>query len=428
MAGSNACGSIKWGGHQLGIVPQGIIDAAPSGSRYNIACQYRMRGIQSIGYDPNVDQTPNFEIGQIETYEINEGVPSVDITISKSLDGYCPVYLAATAEATSPTLLGRSSCKATYAISYFDCTNDSAEGTPLSTVVFPETQINSIGYTFNVDGAFTEDISSLGNNVLWFYDPNGNSNLVEHLVELYPSCSGFTDEFLQSIGSISFSGCFDGTDTPNCNVAFKENFIWGEGSTLGAPGLDVNGSLQDCDLSVVPQLIPGIDTDGVNRNDVCFQSISVSADLNREELFCLGRRGPITRTITPPIAVTTTFELVSEQGPPISFAENGICLSNCVPVTASGVSDVGDYCTQNGINLPNYTIRLALCEGLRIYTGTKNKLLNYSVSGASTGGENLSVSLTFQTYNTLTVLHSNDSINPSGGSMWNARDTHLGCA
>lgn len=435
MAGANACGSIKWGAQQLGITPQGVIDAQPSGSRYNIDCRYRMRGVQSVGYDPNIEQTPNFEIGQIGIYEINEGVPSIDITISKSLDGYTPVYLAVTGEATSPTLLGRSNCKATAAISYFDCTRDNAEGTPVQTAIMPEIQVNSISYTFNVDGAFTEDIGLLGNNILHWYDPDGDGDLEEHLVDQYPGCSGFVGSFLQDLASISFSGCFDGTDRPNCKVGFKEDFIWGETSTLGAGTTDVNGALQDCDLSVVPQLIPGIDSDGVNRGtanngeQVCFQSISVSADLNREELFCLGKRGPVTRTITPPIAVTTTFELTGERAPNISLTEDGVCLGSCTQVGASGVADLGDeYCSSLGINLPNYTIRLATCEGLRIYTGTGNKLLSYSVSGASTGGENLAITLTFQTFNDLTVLHVNDTINPSGAAMWNVRDTHLGCA
>ena len=156
MAGTTNCGSIKWGAQQIAIMSQSGIDAQGSSNKYNIDCAFALNGVQSIGYDANFEQTPTFQIGQSETYEINEGIPQVDITISKALDGYCPVYLAATAEATTPSLFGRSPCKSTIAISYFPCTVDSATGNATSTVVFPEVQVNSISYTFGVDGVFTE--------------------------------------------------------------------------------------------------------------------------------------------------------------------------------------------------------------------------------------------------------------------------------
>ena len=62
------------------------------------------------------------------------------------------------------------------------------------------------------------------------------------------------------------------------------------------------------------------------------------------------------------------------------------------------------------------TIRVATCEGTRIYLGRKNKLSSVNYSGGDAGGGNVSVSYTFTTFNDFTVMHSGDP--HSNGTTW----------
>ena len=54
------------------------------------------------------------------------------------------------------------------------------------------------------------------------------------------------------------------------------------------------------------------------------------------------------------------------------------------------------------------TIRIATCEGLRIYLGKKNKLASVNYGGGDAGGGNATVSYTFTTFNDFTVIHESD--------------------
>lgn len=437
MASAGSCGSVKWANRQLGIMSKADSDAKESGTpgtKYNFGCgspipgdpsQQQAFGVQSMGYDANFDLSPVFEFCDSEPYFINEGLPQVEITVNKILDGSCPIYSMATKEASQPTLFGRAACKCHIASAIFPCDEDSTgssgTSTPRAVVVFPDAQINSISYSFGSDNSpFSEDITFVGNDIIWTNPTDDINDIAD--------CTGtlgfsYTAQFLADVASISFNACCaSGTPGPSMpsgqirKPQYREDFIWDETNEDFAETLDVNGALCDPDTTVLPAIIPGVACNGTNLNNaVAVQSITISADLNREELNALGSRAPRTRTITPPITVSTSIEVVSEFDSALSATEAG-AFTPSLPT--------GSFCETAGENLRQGTIRVAICGGLRIYTGTQNKIQSISMSGASTDGDNLTITYNFQTFNTLTVLHENGSEDNSA-AWWAARDTWL---
>jgi hypothetical protein len=139
--------------------------------------------------------------------------------------------------------------------------------------------------------------------------------------------------------------------------------------------------------------------------------IGVNTDLGRTAINELGRKGPYTRTADFPIAVNTEIEVTSISGDAISATQYGI-FNGPTP----GCSDLG--------NLRDNTIRVATCDGMRLYMGTKNKLQSVSLGGGDTGGSNVTVTYSFQNFNELTVMHSGDP-HASGTTWWANRSTYL---
>lgn len=351
------------------------------------------RGVQSVGMSTNFNLDQVFQLGESSIYENIEEIPDVEITMSKVLDGYPLLYHLATLNATAPTLTGRSNDKVSIALSVFDSALDYATGTPLNVVQCDQQYINSVSYSFGNDGSFTEDASFVGNDKVWLND----SRVVN-----------------TNAPTPSFDGAFSGTSTPTGlgGVNRRENLLF---EYDPANGLDVNGVVADSDCTIVPTEIYGISTTGTNEKsntidyDTHFASISVSVDLQRESINELGRKAPYHRSVSLPIEVTSEFEVTATEGDNISAMEEGIL------TTGTG------QCAQLG-NLTNQTIRIATCEGTRIYLGIKNKLSSVNYSGGDTGGGNVSVTYSYTTYNDFTVMHIND---PNTNFLWSARNTYL---
>lgn len=409
---TSSCGSLKWPAQQVGIKSQCEVENSNPGEEYNLGCEGLLYGVQSIGYDANLDPQIISQLGQGALYDVDEGLPTVDITTSKILDGYCPVYLAATKDATEPTLLARAPAKANIFVSYFDCTKDSASGEPRSTVVLKDVQVTSLSYTFGVDSPFSEDVSFTGNNIIW-YTRDGNP--------IYDNAT-LNPAFTAIVNTIDFQGCLASNDAaPNPKVQAKEDIIFDyTGFDAGAASTDTNGAVCDPDITILPPEVYGIEQNGLNVSGICVQSVSFSADLSREDLFCLGSRSPSQRTLNLPIQVDTTIEVVSEVGPAINFYEDG----TFIDPSGYAADCSGCVCGDFGRNRKFRSIRVATCDGTRINAGSSNFLVGTSAQGASVDGENLTVTYTFRNYNILTVMHMNDC-SPSGAAWWADRANYL---
>ena len=144
----------------------------------------------------------------------------------------------------------------------------------------------------------------------------------------------------------------------------------------------------------MPDEIPGISTSGVKSAEAHVQSITVSTDFGREEIFELGTRQPYARVVTFPVEVTTDIEVLSVSGDMVNALSDGCG-------AAGGCDGVVD-------NLSNQIINITACEGTRIYLGSKNKLASVNYGGGDAGGGNVSVTYSYTTFNDFTVMHPKD--------------------
>lgn len=350
-------------------------------------------GAQSVGITTNFNLEQVFTLGKLSIYENIEEIPDVEVSLTKMLDGHPLIYTLATTNASEPTLISRANEQCIFGLSIFDETQEAASGTPDSVVQCSGMFVGSVSYSFTVDDSFGEDVSLVGNDKVWLNDPKPTN---------------------PDVITPSFDGAFDGTEEPigDGGVNRRENLIL---TADGGEGTDTNGMVADSNATILPPEVFGISDSGTNEKsngvdfDAHLSSITVSADLGRENLNELGRRGPYHRTVTYPIEVTCEVEVISTSGDMISAIEEGIYKT-------------GDGSCEDQTNLKDRTIRIATCEGTRIYLGLKNRLSSVNYSGGDSGGGNVTVSYSFVTFNDFTVMHSGD---PNSNFTWSGRDTYL---
>lgn len=356
------CCRIYFPVHQIGF--------APDGSETFTAAH----GVQSVGINTTFNLEQVFELGQLEIYENIEDRPDIEVTTQKVLDGYPPIYLMATQGSATATLAGRSVPKVLGSLTIFDAANDSSSGIPKAQVTMSGLQVSSLTYTFPTEGNFTEDVTLVGNHKEW-----------------------------NKAAPFTFSGAFTtNADVPisiagSGGVNRREDLLFAS-TVVGATPLDSNNHVIDPNSTVLPGGtfggILGISSSGVNNTNtdgshvVCVQNITVTTNLGREEIFCLGRKTPSCRFVTFPIEVTTDIEVLT-------------CSGDCIDATEAGAAGNGD-------NINNKSIRIAAREGLRLTLGVNNKLQSISYQGGSTGGENVTITYSYTNFNNLTVEHWND--------------------
>lgn len=352
-----------------------------------------IKGATSVGMSANYNVNPLTTLSQLEIYENSEDLPDVEVSMTKMLDGHPLIYTLATTQATAPNLLNRAKRQCIFALSIFDDDQESASGAATSIAQCSGMFVGSVSFSFGVGNEpFTEDVTLIGNDRVWLNDPKPtNPNLPT------PSFDGVFGSFVGPIG--------DG------GVNTQENLIW---SYDASNGLDTNNMVADSDATILPPEVYGISDSGTNElvadeYGAHVQSISVSCDFGREDIDELGRKGPYARTLTPPVEVTCDVEVISSSGDMLSFIEAGIYSTGTDPC-------------QYGGNTKDRTIRIATCEGTRLYLGTKNRIQSANYGGGDAGGGNVTVTYGFRTYNDFVVMHSSD---PNANFTWANRNTYL---
>lgn len=345
---------IFWAVQAAGLAPLGSQSFTP------------IHGLQSVGITTSFNLEQVFEIGQIAIYENIENIPDVEVTLEKVLDGYPLIYHLATRGYSADTLSGRQNQRSILALSIFGDVQDSASGVPVAEVQMSGLYPSSLTYTFPVEGNCTESVTLVGNNKVWDTTP-----------------------------SFAFEGSiFDNTDEPLAltsgtgGVQRRENveFLTNEVS------LDANSQVAAGDATILPPDIPGISSSGTNfpnadgTHPAHVQTITVSVDLGREELFELGRRGPYHRFVNFPTEVTCDIEVLSSAG------------------------DQVDALEESESNLTDRSIRIATDDGTFINLGTKNKLSSVTYGGADAGGGNATATFSYSEFNILVVTHPQDPV------------------
>lgn len=298
-------------------------------------------GLQSVGINTSFTLDPAYQLGQLASYYITEGVPEVEVTLSKAIDGRMPVYLQACggAGAANKTLAELQNARATLQLSIFDDKNTAATGTALATVKCTGMYVSSISYNLTNDGNFTEELTLVGNHKSW-------------------------------------SGTAVTTSTGIAPIAQRWAF--------------------NKDASTLPASV---------GNTTVLNSASASVSLGRESIFVLGQRTPYHRYATFPVEVTSEFQVLAQnsdgvgadmidsgcaQGATSNLSNESIVLVVCA--LAAGVSADGQ--TENVISGR---------KAVTIDLGSQNKLTSVNYSGGDTGGGNATITYSYRNYNDFKV-------------------------
>lgn len=346
------------------------VDVAPSG-RWEVA-----RGVQSVGMTTTFNYEQVFQLGQLEIYEFIESEPEIEFTIEKVLDGTKPLWFMVTGPRGSTTLVERTAnYKVDVAVPIYSDTQTRATGLPVSMCLGSGMYVSSVTYTFPVDGNFTESITLVGNDKIWA-DYEG----VLGSADAYPLNGSSNDASPVGFPSgDSTPGGFPGGILPFITAG-------GEDARVIGSGVQRRESF-DLSCSRLPTEIPGVNAQGELDGLIeHLQTITVSTDLGREDIFELGKKRPYTRFVTFPIEVTTSIEVITSQGDLID------------------ARSLDTTCVRSD-NTSNQHIKLCLCEGLVLDLGNKNRLQSIDVTGGEAGGGNMTITYNYSNFNELTITH-----------------------
>ena len=350
-------------------------------------------GVQSVGVTTNFNLEQAFELGQIQIYENIEGLPDVECTMEKVIDGYPLLYHLASQDAISAGLVGRSKRRADVALGIFSDEQDSVnngdgDGKTQTLVFMSGMYINSISYTVPVDGNATESVTLVGNHKEWFSASASDSEYNTKKKFTVPS-----NTFGDADGSADYPKAYN---NKKGGVQRRENVVLSKSimprSMFGNLTGDVLGS-EDQGNAV---------SNGTPLLHI--QNFSTSTDFGREDILEFGRKAPYVRTPTFPIEVSTEIEAIAVSGDFIGAYETG---------------DPALFSTNaSGDNTQEEQIVLALQGGTAFDLGTSNRLSSVSYGGGDATGGNATLTYSYTNFNELTVLDSGDpAMKDNGGSL-----------
>jgi len=297
-------------------------------------------GVQSVGLNSSFSFEQVFELGQIEIYENIEGVPEVEATIERVLDGEATLYQQfGTQDSTNPgqSLLNVGDGQKSLVLSVFEDNKDSNTGSVQTGVECTGMYIGNYSISINLDGPSTESCSLVGNDKNWGSHAAG------------------------SVGA---------DDEPPVAVMKRQ-------------------SLNTSSYTSLPN--------GVDK----VQSISVSVDFGREDLNELGSKYPYFRAATYPTEVTCEISYLFDQthgnvsNDPDIVGDGGAAQDKLQDVTEDKTIKI----QLDEINPTDGTATAAY----KIDLGDKNRLTGVSLSGGDAGGGNSTVTYSYSTYNELYV-------------------------
>jgi hypothetical protein len=309
-----------------------------------------VHGVQSVGVTTNFGLEQVFEFGQLEIYENIEAQPELEVTVERVLDGAKPMWFMVTDETKSTLNEAVANYRADIGLTIYSDAQNRASGTIRRFMFMSGMYISNATYTYTVDGNFTESITLVGNDKTWLQGANAPSG--------YWTNTNTGD------------GVELATDNNNghpSGVQRRENFA-------------LSGSQLPTDLPGIPGAGVGNASSGIDEH---LQTVTLSVDIGREDLFELGAKLPFFKSVTYPVEVSASFEVITSEG------------------------DLVEALTANESNLTNQTIKIRTDDGLLINLGSENKLLSIDFGGGDAGGGNDTVTYTYQTFNVFSVTHAN---------------------
>jgi hypothetical protein len=321
-------------------------------------------GVQSVGINTTFNLEQAFELGQISVYENIEGLPDVEVTVEKVLDGYPLLYHLATSGAADNSLVGRTKKRANVSLGVFYDDKEFISGVAPVQVFMSGMYLNSLSYTFPTDGPCTESVTLVGNTKTWhtmnstyggaaLWNAPVSSNLVGAGVE---GRTAWGKDSPLALGGIQRR------EDVIMASSIMPNSIFGvkKPASVGSPDLPGNN----------------IGTNGEPLAHI--QNITISTDLGREDILELGQKDPYYRAPTFPVEVTSEFEVIAISG-----------------------DFIDAYSTQD--STPETRILVLLRDGSSFDLGTKNRLSSVNYTGGDAGGGNATITYSYSTFNDLTV-------------------------
>lgn len=391
------------------------------------------RGVQSVGTSTTFNLEQVFQLGQVELYEYSERQPEIELTLSKAIDGSKPLFFMVTDPTAGNNIVARSNnFRVDLAMTIYPDTQFRATGKPQTIMTASGMYLSSVTYTFPVDGFVSEDITLVGNDKVWgtFVNVSGitpghNNSLVGGIGAGRKTTTPFpTPGFNANIDPNAPEGNPSGVFGHDGNTSVLEE----GGAQELAGGADrfgviiVGSGIQrreevEIRRSVLPSDIPGIITfaaSGIgahyvnggfgdegpgtattntvqvgeaNTDNIIehIQNITISADLSREDIFETGTKRPYAKVIEFPVEVTCTIEVITAQGD---------------LVDASSAIDCGPDNTSE-----SNTIIIRTCDGLQVDLGDANRLTGTETGGGDAGGDNMTVTFNYQSFNVFNVTH-----------------------
>lgn len=338
------------------------LQVAPDGTAVGAyATSHVVKGLQSLGLNTRFNLEQIFEIGQLAIYQNVEGLPDIEVSCEKLLDGNKLLYHLATPTATSPTLAGRSAIKCQLLMSIYADTLSSASGTPLSEVEMSGMFISQVGYNFQINGPFSESVSFTGSNKTWRSAAFGASG-------------GFSSN----------------TDTPlaSSGVQLRQHIVFGQG--LGAAYPYSGATLLPPSVRGITDMGGGTGCNIESASSGCFgasiQSIKVSCSNGRDALLELGRKAAYFRPLQFPVQVKTDIEIYAKEGDYVNAVEG------------------------SDSNTAASKIRICVGDGTTIDCGKQNRLesVQYGNANAGKNSSNATITYSYVTYNDFSVTHPQD--------------------
>ena len=361
-----------------------------------------VRGVQSVGVTTNFVTETAFQLGQVELYEVAERQPEVEATIEKVLDGTKPMFFMVTDPAYNTNIVGKvATYRVDVALGIYADTQDSAQNDPVTVQTLSGMYLSSLEYAFNVDGPSTETIGLVGNDKLWA--------LLDTSVSGHPN----------AVSSASTNAGSDAQAPEGIPLGAFSGLTELAGGTASAGLTQVIGSgvvrREEVDIarSVLPQQIPGVsgaqsvasvdattlggsgtitvvtaNTDNIVEH---LQSITLSVDFGREDIFELGSKRPFAKTATFPIQTSAAIEVISSEGDLVD--------------AKAGLDCGTDELQQNN------TIIVRTCDGLQVDLGDGMYLESIDQGGGGADGGNLTATFNYAGFNVFNVTH--DTFLPS---------------
>jgi hypothetical protein len=327
-----------------------------------------VHGVQSVGFNSNFNIEEIFELGQFAAYDSVEGLPELEMTIEKLIDGWPLVYHMATSGASNYELLSRLKRKCNVAMAIGSDENSAISGGPglPSVEIFMSGMyVNGLTYTFPADGNSTESVTLTGNNKSW--------NAVT--------------PFKDPVNGLE-AGSMLGWNATTVNGIRPPGYTrWNQDYPIGSGGV-VRREDVLMESSIMPMSIFGVNGTGVGNNydsvgkkpraHFSNISITVGGGIDREDILELGQKEPYYKSISGPMEVTSEFEVTTVSGDFVGFYNNR-------PST------------------PEQKIKVVLRNGISFDLGSKNRLNSVNYGGGEAGGGNLTITYSFQTSNELIV-------------------------